>query len=324
MKRTFIAGWAVLACLLTGSGGAIAQEWPARPIRMVVPFAAGGSVDVTARILAKGLGPRLGQAIVVENRAGAAGFPGTQSVVKSAPDGYSIVMASAGIISIGPYLYKNMPFDPIKDLAPITPVVDGVNVLVVRPDNPAATVPAFIDMAKGKPGKLNFGSSGVGASDDMATQLFMSLTGTRMTNIPYKGGGPAMVDLIAGNTDFMFSAVAPAVAQIKAGHLRALGVTSSQRLEVLPDVPTIAQAGVPGYESVAWYGLFAPVGTPPAVIDRINKETAEVLKDPEVRRQLIDAGLLPHTSTPGEFAAYIAGDSKKWAEVIKANGIKVE
>jgi tripartite-type tricarboxylate transporter receptor subunit TctC len=323
MKRLLCAGAAAAALLFSGTA-AWGQQWPTRAIKMVVPFAAGGSVDVTARILAKGLGPRLGQAIIVENRAGAAGIPGTEYVVKSPPDGYTIVLASAGIVSVGPYLYKNMPFDPIKDLAPVTPVVDGVNVLVVPPNSPATSVQKFAELAKAQPGKLNFGSSGVGASDDMATELFMVMTGTKMLNIPYKGGGPAMVDLIAGHTDFMFSAVAPAVGQIQAGHLRALGVTSSERLEALPDVPTIAQAGVSGYESVAWYGLFAPRGTPSAVIDRINKETAEVLKDPEVRKQLVDAGLLPHSSSPQEFAAYIQKDATKWGDVVKKTGIKVE
>jgi tripartite-type tricarboxylate transporter receptor subunit TctC len=323
MKRSFFAAAAALV-LLACSTAAWSQQWPSHPIRLVVPFAAGGSVDVTARVLAKGLAPRLGQPIIVENRAGAAGFPGTENVVKSAPDGYSIVMASAGIVAIGPHLYKNMPFDPIKDLVPITPVVDGVNVLVVRPSNPATTVPKFIEIAKAQPGKLNFGCSGVGASDDMATELFMSMTGTRMTNVPYRGGAPAMVDLLAGNIDVMFSAVAPAIGHIKSGQLRPLAVTSSQRLEVMPDVPTVAEAGVPGYESVAWYGLFAPVGTPAAVIDRINKETAEVLKDPQVRKQLTESGLLPHASSPKAFADYIAADSRKWAKVVKANGIKVE
>ncbi|OWT73775.1 MULTISPECIES: tripartite tricarboxylate transporter substrate binding protein [unclassified Achromobacter] len=324
MKRFFLTGVTAVAVLLVSSTAAWAQQWPSRAIKMVVPFAAGGSVDVTARILAKGLGPRLGQAVIVENRAGAAGIPGTEYVVKSPPDGYTVVLASAGIVSIGPYLYKNMPFDPIKDLAPVTPVVDGVNVLVVRPDSPATSVQKFTELAKAQPGKLNFGSSGVGASDDMATELFMVMTGTKMLNIPYKGGGPAMVDLIAGHTDFMFSAVAPAIGQIQAGHLRALGVTSSERLEALPDVPTIAQAGVAGYDSVAWYGLFAPRGTPADVVDRINKETAAVLKDPEVRKQLVDAGLLPHVSTPQAFAAYIQNDATKWGDVVRKNGIKVE
>lgn len=323
MKRLRLAWLAALVLPLAWSA-AWSQQWPGRPIRLVVPFAAGGAVDVTARVLAKGLAPRLGQAVIVENRGGAAGFPGTENVVRSPADGYSIVMASAGIVSIAPHLYKNMPFDPIKDLVPITPVVDGVNVLVVPSSSPATTLAKFVELAKAKPGRLNFGSSGVGASDDMATELFMSMTGTRMTNVPYRGGGPAMVDLIAGNVDLMFSAAAPAIAQIQAGHLRALGVSSSERLQALPDVPTIAQAGVPGYDCVAWYGLFAPAGTPAAVIDRLNKETAEVMKDPQVRKQLIDAGLLPHVSSPQAFAAYIASDSKKWGAVVKSNGIKVE
>ena len=323
MKRLLVVG-AVAAALISHATAAWSQQWPERAIRMIVPFAAGGSVDVTARILGKGLSVRLGQPVVIENRAGAAGFLGSDYVVRSAPDGYTIVMASAGIVSVAPFIYQNMPFDPMKDLAPITPVVDGVNVLVVQPNSPATTVQQFIELARAQPGKLNFGSSGIGASDDMATELFMTVTNTRMINIPYKGGGPAMSDLIAGHVDFMFSAVAPAIGQIQAGNLRALGVTSSQRLETLPNVPTIAEAGVPGFESVAWYGLFAPVGTPSDIIDRIGKETAEVLKDPEVRTQLIAAGLLPHTSSAKEFAAYIQTDAKKWGEVVKANNIKVE
>ena len=324
MKRLLFTGATVFALLSSWSTAAWSEQWPTRPIKIVVPFAAGGSVDVTARVLAKGLAPRLGQPVIVENRGGAAGFLGTEHVVKAPADGYSIVMASAGIVSVGPHLRKSMPFDPIKDLVPITPVVDGVNVLVVPAKSSVKSVSEFIDIAKAKPGQLNFGSSGVGASDDMATQLFMAMTGTRMTNVPYRGGSPAMVDLVAGHVDFMFSAAAPAISQIQSGHLRALGVTSAEQLQALPDVPTIAQAGVKGYESVAWYGLFAPAGTPAEAIERINKETAEVLKDPQVRKQLLDAGLLPRASSPKEFAEYIARDSKKWGDVVKTNGIKAQ
>jgi len=317
--RLFAAAFSLFA-----AAGARADSWPSRPIRMVVPFAAGGSVDVTGRVLARALAQRLGQSIVVENRGGAAGMIGTDSVVKAAPDGYTIVMASAGIVAIGPHIYKHMPFDPFKDLEPVSRVVDGVNVAVVKPSSPIKSIKDLIATAKAAPGKINFGSSGIGASDDMATELFTNMTHTKMTNIAYKGGGPAIVDLMAGNIDVIFSAVAPAIGQIKSGRLRPLGVTTSEPLAILPGVPTIAQAGVPGYESVAWYGLFAPRGTPKAVVEKLSKETMEALKDPAVRKQLMDSGLIPHGSTPAAFASYIRQDSEKWAKVVRDNGIKAE
>lgn len=324
-KRMSIAGRLLAAAFsLFAAAGAQADSWPSRPIRMVVPFAAGGSVDVTGRVLARALAQRLGQSIVVENRAGAAGMIGTDYVVKAAPDGYTVVMASAGIVAVGPHIYKHMTFDPFKDLEPVSRVVDGVNVAVVRPASPIKSVKDLIAAAKAAPGKINFGSSGIGASDDMATELFTNMTHTRMTNIAYKGGGPAIIDLLGGNIDVIFSAVAPAIGHIKSGRLRPLGVTTPERLAILPDVPTIAQAGVPGYESVAWYGLFAPHGTPKDVVEKLSKATREVLKDPAVSKQLMESGLIPHGSTPSDFAAYIRQDSKKWAKVVRDNGIKVE
>jgi tripartite-type tricarboxylate transporter receptor subunit TctC len=325
MKR-FFASWPVAAALilLSWTTSAWSQQWPTRPIKMIVPFAAGGSVDVTARVVARVLATRLGQAVIVENRGGAAGIIGADYVAKATPDGYTIMMGTAGIVAIGPHLYKNMPFDPVKDLAPITPVVQGINVMVVGPSVPAKSLQEFITLAKASPGAVTFGSSGVGASDDMATELFMNMAGIKMTNIPYRGGGPALVDLVAGHTDMMFSAAAPAIAQIKAGRLRALGVTSSTRLDILPDVPTVAEAGVPGYESIAWYGLFAPAHTPPDVIRRLNAETAAALQDEEVKKQLIEAGLLPYSSSPEAFASYVAAETDKWGKLVKENGIKVD
>jgi tripartite-type tricarboxylate transporter receptor subunit TctC len=325
MKGALIR-WPLAAALvvLSYSQVAHAQTWPTRAIKMVVPFAAGGSVDITGRVLAKALSARLGQAVIVENRAGAAGIPGADYVSKAAPDGYTIVLASAGIVAIGPHIYKNMPFDPIKGLLPVTPVVEGINVVVVNTASPVKSLKEFTALAKASPGKINFGSSGVGASDDMATELFANMTGTKMTNIAYKGGGPAIIDLLAGNIDVIFSAVAPAIGQIKAGRLRALAVTSKQRLETLPDVPTVAEAGVPGYESVAWYGLFAPPNTPAAVVRKINTETAAALQNKEVAKQLIESGLVPSSSSPEAFASYVASETEKWGKLVQANGIKVE
>jgi tripartite-type tricarboxylate transporter receptor subunit TctC len=325
MKAAF-SRWPLAAAfmVLAWSQAAWAQTWPTRPIKMVVPFAAGGSVDITGRVLARALSARLGQGIIVENRAGAAGIPGTDYVSKAAPDGYTIVLASAGIVAIGPHIYKNMPFDPIKGLLPVTPVVEGINVVVVNTSNPVKSLKEFIALAKASPGKINFGSSGVGASDDMATELFANMTGTKMTNIAYKGGGPAIIDLLAGNIDVIFSAVAPAIGQIKAGRLRPLAVTSSQRLQTLPDVPTVAEAGVPGYESVAWYGLFAPIGTPADIVRKLNTETAAALQNKDVSKQLIEAGLVPSSSSPEAFATYVAAETVKWGKLVSANGIKVE
>jgi tripartite-type tricarboxylate transporter receptor subunit TctC len=324
--RKFFAGWSIIAAAMTlaWSTSAWSQDWPKKPITLIVPFAAGGSVDAAAREVAQALGARLGQPVVVDNRGGAAGLIGTDYVAKSAPDGYTIVMGSAGTIAIAPHIYGKMPFNPLKDLIAITPVAQGINVMVVPTSSSAKSVKDFIARAKAAPNKVNFGSSGLGSSDHMATELFSNMAGIKMTNIPYKGGAPAMVDLVGGNVDVMFSAVAPAIAQIKAGRLRALGVTSANRLEALPDVPTIAEAGVKGYESVAWYGLFAPAKTPPEVIKKLNREAVAAMRDENLRKRLTDAGLLPVSSTPEAFASYVVKETEKWGKLVKANGIKVE
>ena len=301
-----------------------ASNWPTQPIRLIVPFAAGGSVDVTARGLSQLLSENLKQSVVVENRAGGGGRIGVDHTAKAAPDGYTIVLASAGTIAIAPHIYKDMPYDAMKDLEPITPVVDSINVMVVPADSPVQSAQDFIERAKAQPGKINFGSSGVGASDHMATELFTNMTGIQLTNIPYRGGGPAMIDLLAGRVDVMFSAMAPAIANINAGKLRALGVTSSKRLENLPDVPTIAETAVPGYESIAWYGLFAPAGTPAAIVQKIGEATAEALEDTALRERLIQSGLIPVSSSPEEFRSFISQETEKWGKVVKDNGITAE
>ncbi len=309
---------------LAAGHAAHAQTWPVKPLRMVVPFAPGGAVDVTGRIIAQALSTRLGQQVVVENRGGAGGNIGVELVAKSPADGYIIVMATAGQISINPHMYAKLPFDPVKDLMPISPAGMAINALCVHPSLPVKSVKEFIAFAKERPGKLNFASGGIGASDHMATELFMSMTGIKLVHVPYKGGAPAMVDLLGGNVDLGFSTVATAIGPIKAGRLRALGVTSAQRFELLPDVPAIAEAGVPGYESVAWYGLFAPAGTPTEVVKKMNEETVAILQTPDARKRLTEAGVLPTSSSVDAFAAYIATETARWGKLIRANGIRAE
>jgi tripartite-type tricarboxylate transporter receptor subunit TctC len=291
---------------------------------MIVPFAPGGAVDVTGRIVAQGLSARLGQQVIVDNRGGAGGMIGVDAVAKSAPDGYTIVMATVGTIAINPHMYSKMPFDPIKDLVAITPAGQALNALCVHPSLPVKSVKDLIALAKAQPDKLNFATGGIGASDHIATELFMSLAGIKMVHLPYKGGGPAMIDLLAGNVDLGFSTVATAIGPIKAGRLRALGVTSAKRFELLPDVPTIAEAGVPGYESVAWYGIFAPSGTPAEVVRKLNAETVAVLQMEDVRRRLTEAGVLPVSSSPEAFAAYVLSETARWGKLIRANNIKAD
>ncbi len=319
-------GTSSLALLLGVAATQVAysQTWPTKPLRMVVPFAPGGAVDVTGRVIAQALSTRLGQQVVVENRGGAGGNIGVELVARSPADGYTIVMATAGQISINPHMYARLPFDPVKDLAPISQAGMAINALCIHPSLPVRSVKEFIAFAKARPNKLNFASGGIGASDHMATELFMSMTGVKLVHVPYKGGGPAMVDLLGGNVDLGFSTVATAIGPVKAGRLRALGVTSAQRFELLPDVPTIAEAGVPGYESVAWYGLFAPAGTSTEIVKKLNTETVAVLQTPDARRRLTDAGVLPTSSSPESFAAYIATETARWGKLIRANGIKAE
>jgi tripartite-type tricarboxylate transporter receptor subunit TctC len=300
------------------------QAWPAKPLRIIVPYAPGGGTDITARVIAQLLTTRLGQQVLVENRAGAGGNIATEAVIKSPPDGYTIYMGTVGQISINPHMYEKLAFDPVKDLTPITPAGLPVNVLNVHPSLPAKNVKELIALAKAQPGKLNFATGGIGASDHMATELFMSMTGVKMVHVPYKGGGPAIVDLIAGNVHLGFSTMATAIGPIQNGRLRALGVTSGKRFELLPEVPTIAEAGVPGYESVAWYGLFAPAGTPADIVKRLNTEIVAILQIEDVRRRLTELGILPVSSTQDAFAKYVQTESARWGKLIRASGIKAQ
>ena len=311
---------AVLACY---GGSAVAAQYPDKPIRMIVGFAPGGGTDTTARALTPELAKRLGQQVIVDNRPGAAGNIATEITTNAPADGYTILMGTIAALSINPTLYGNLPFNPLKDLAPVTQAVDSTNILVVHPTVQAKTVKELI--ALGKSGKsLNGGSSGVGGAGHLALELFNVSTGTKITHIPYKGGGPAMTDLLGGQINLIFATAASAIPHVKSGKIRGLAVTTLKRSQLVPDMPTVAEAGVPGFEANNWYGVVVPAKTPRPIVDRLNKEFVAVLNIPDVKEVLFRQGLDSHPSTPEQFGAYIKSETTKWAKVIKASGAKPE
>src|SRR5678816_4033197 len=307
----------------TGAG------WPNKPVRIVVPFAPGGTTDILARALAPELGKAFGQTPIIDNKPGAGGNLGADLVAKSPPDGYTLLMGTVGTQAINAALYPKMPFDPLKDLAPITMMAGVPNVLVMNPAKAKAAgiknVADLIRYARANPGKLNMASSGNGTSIHLSGELFKSMTGTFLLHFPYRGSGPALLDLIGGTMDLMFDNLPSALPQIKAGKLIALAVTSAQRSAALPDVPTIAEAGpVKGFEASSWFGLLAPTGTPPDIIDRIQQETAKALGAPALKERLLSQGAIPGGNTPAEFGRFIAAETKKWSAVVKTSGAKVD
>jgi tripartite-type tricarboxylate transporter receptor subunit TctC len=322
------AGAALVPAALPGL--AFAQgAWPNKPVRIVVPFAPGGTTDILARALAPELSRAFGQQFIVDNKPGAGGNLGAGEVAKSAPDGYTLLMGTVGTHGINQSLYPKLPYDPIKDFAPITLVAGVPNVLVMNPAKAEAlkinTVPDLIRYAKANPGKLNMASSGNGTSIHLSGELFKSMTGTFMVHFPYRGSGPALLDLIGGTMDLMFDNLPSALAQIRGGKLKAIAVTSSQRSAVLPDLPTIAEAGpLPGFDASSWFGLLAPAGTPADIVNRIQQETAKALATPALKERLQSQGAIPSGMTPAQFAAYIAAETKKWAQVVKVSGAKVD
>jgi tripartite-type tricarboxylate transporter receptor subunit TctC len=301
-----------------------AQTWPAKSLRFISPFAPGGGTDITCRIIAPKLSDALGQPVIVDNRGGAGGMIGVDLAAKSPPDGYTIVLGTIGPLAINPSLYAKMPYDPVKDLLPVTLAADALNVLVVHPALPVKNVRELVALGKARPRELNFGSSGPGATDHLAGELFNLLTGTRMVHIPYKGGAPAMIDLVAGNVQIIFSTVSTAVGQIKSGRIRALAMTGTKRFSLMPELPTIAEAGVPGFAVNNWYGVFVPAGTPKEVVARLNAELVKILQVPDVKQRLLDSGIEAISNTPEQFAAYIQAETKKWAKVVKDANVKVE
>jgi len=312
------------------AGASLAQSaWPNKPVRIVVPFAPGGTTDILARAVAPELSKAFGQQFVVDNRAGAGGNVGADIVAKSPGDGYTLLMGTVGTHGINKALYAKLPYDPQKDFVPITLVAGVPNVMVMNAEKAKAlginNVPDFIKYARANPGKLNMASSGNGTSIHLAGELFKSMTGIFMTHIPYRGSGPALMDMVAGNMDVMFDNLPSSMAQIKAGKLTALAVTSGQRSAAMPDIPTIEEAGhLKGFEASSWFGLLAPAGTPTDVVNRIQQETAKALNSPAIKEKLLAQGAIPSGNTPAEFTRLIDAEHKKWAKVVKESGAKVD
>lgn len=303
--------------------------WPTKPVRIVVPFTPSGTTDILARSLAPELERAFGQVFIVENKAGAGGNVGSDLVAKSAHDGYTLLMGTVGTHAINPALYSKMPYDAVHDFAPITLVAGVPNVLVMNPANADTykihNVADLIRYAKAHPGKLNMASSGNGTSIHLSGELFKSMTGTFMLHIPYRGSGPALLDLMGGTMDLMFDNLPSALPHIKAGKLKALAVTSAQRSAALPELPTIAEAGpVPGFDASSWFGLFAPAGTPPDIVNRVQQETAKAFQAPALKARMLAQGAIPGGQSPAEFTKFIAAETKKWAHVVKVSGAKVD
>jgi tripartite-type tricarboxylate transporter receptor subunit TctC len=313
---------ALLLCALLIGWNAVAQEpYPSRPVRFILPFPPGGGTDILGRLIAERLAAALGQPMVVENRGGAGGNVGAEAAARAAPDGYTLVLVAPSL-AISPSLYAKLNYDPVKDFAPISLVATVPNVMVTHPAVPAQTLQEFIAVARAKPGTLNFGSGGNGTSNHLAGELFNIVTGAKLVHIPYKGVNLAMQDVISGQIHLVVIGIPAAAPHIKAGRLRALALIAPQRVPALPEVPTVAEAGLADFEVTTWYGVLAPAGTPPAVIARLNSELAKIMHAPQVKERLAGMGTEPRTSTPEEFAAYIKQEMSKWGDVIRKANLK--
>jgi len=302
----------------------LAQSYPTKPLRLICPFPPGGAVDIASRAAGAELTKILGQAVAVENKPGAGGNLGGADAARSAPDGYTLFMTTSGIQAINPALYAKMPFDPNKDLAPVAPLVSLNNVLVVHPSVPAKSVKEVIDLAKKSPGKWTYASSGNGTTIHMSGAMFTQLTGTDILHIPYKGSAPAVTDLLAGQTHMMFDNVPSALPHIKSGKLRALATTGAKRDPALPDLPTVAEAGVKGYESGVWFGLSVPAGTPREIIQRLNAATLQATKAPDFIKRMTDLGYNIIPGTPEQMESMLKAEIARWTPVVKASGAKVD
>ena len=318
-------GLAAIAVACSAAAHAAQPEapYPTRPVRIVVPQTPGASTDLTARLIAQKLSPIFGQPVIVENRPGAGSIVGTELVAKATPDGHTLLVVASSIV-LNPILQKNLPFDPQRDLTPIAQLSTFPNVLVVHPAVPAKTVQDLVALAKAKPGALNYGSAGTATGTHLSAELFKHMTGTDMVHVPYKGGGAAIPALLGGQVQLMFSTTVAALPQVRAGKLRALAVTSAKRSPSAPDIPTIAESGVPGYDHSAWNGLFAPAKTPRAIISRLNGEVVQILHSPDVKAIFLKEGAEPVGNKPEEFAAILKSESAKWTKVVQASGMKAD
>ena len=319
-----IASAVVLGAGLLGGTSALAQAYPTKPVTIIVPFAAGGTADILARIIGQALTAELGQSVVVDNRAGAGGNIGGQAAAKATPDGHTLFMGTVGTHAINASLYKKMPFDPVKDFAPLTRVANVPNLLVANPAQPYKSVKDLIAYAKANPGKVNFGSSGNGSSIHLSGELFKSLAKVDMQHVPYKGSAPAVTDLLGNQIGIMFDNMPSAIQHVRSGSLVPLAVTTAKRSPELPNVPTIAEAGVPGYEATSWFGMFAPAGTPAPVLAKLNAAIVKVLAQPDVKKKINEQGAEVYSETPEQFAAFIQAESVKWGKVVKESGASLD
>ncbi len=326
-RRQFAMGLLATAALSSGLATTTAQAQPAfpsRPLSIIVPFAAGGATDILARIVGQALSTEIGQSVIIENRPGAGGNIGGQLAAKANPDGHTLFMGAVGTHAINPSLYKKMPYDPIKDLAPLTRVANVPNLLVANPQQPFKTVQELIAYAKANPGKVNFGSSGNGTSIHLSGEMFSHMAKADIVHVPYKGSAPAMNDLLGNQIAIMFDNMPSALQYVRAGKLNALGVTSAKRSPELPNVPTIAEAGVPGYEASSWFGLFVPAATPAPVQAKLHAALVKVLAQPDVKKRMADQGAEVVSEKPEQFAAFIQAESRKWGQVVRASGATLD
>jgi tripartite-type tricarboxylate transporter receptor subunit TctC len=318
MRIPVSIGALMLACT------ALAQEYPARPIRLIVAFPPGGPTDAVARLVAQKISDRVGQQMVVDNRGGGSGIPGTEAAAKAAPDGYTLYFGPTTTLGILPSLHPTLPYDPRKSFAPVSLIAKGTLAVGVHPSVPAQTLQEFIALARKQPGTLNYGSAGSGTPPHLAAEMFMTLTNTKLVHIPYKGSGPAMTDLLGGRLHVMFDALPPFLSHAREGKLRVLAITSSERVASLPEVPTVAEAGLPEFEVGLWNGILAPAGTPRSVITRLNAEIRAVLAEATTKDTLLRFGLVPVWTTPEAFAAFIDSEIERWGKVVKSSGAKLE
>lgn len=325
MRRSLLHRSAALAIALACfSASASAQIYPSRVIRLVVPFAPGGSNDIIARIIGERLTEALGQSVVIDNRPGAGGVIGTDSVAKAVPDGYTLMIGATSTLAANPSLYTKMNLDPTQDLTPITQIASGPFVLAVPSSLPAGSVEELVALAKAKPGELNYGSSGIGSSLQLTAELFKTMAKVDIVHVPYKGLGPALTDLVAGRIQIIFSDMAGLLPFVQSGQLRALAVTSAKRSSVLPDLPTLAEAGVEGYEATSWYGVLGPKAMPADIVAKLNGELARIVHNPAMKVKFASLGIEPVTDTPQAFTAFIRSEMDKWRIVVTTAGIKVD
>lgn len=324
-KRHLLKAATAVALAALAPFGAVAQStYPDRPIRLIVPFAPGGVTDTSGRLIAEQLGKRLGQQIVVENKAGASGNIGAQQVAAAAPDGYTLVLAFDGTMVINPHVFQKVPFDTLKDFASVGKIGDATLIIVAHPSFPGKTLKDVIELSKKDPKGLSYGTSGIGGTPHIAGELLNQRTGAKLVHVPYKGGGQAMADALGGNIPLVYTAVAGAITHLKAGKLNAIAVSSRTRSPSLPDTPTFIEAGVPDFESSSWVGILAPAKTPRPIIDRLNKELNAVLATPEVIERLAVLGIVPTPGTPEQFSDQMKNDLAKYGQVVKAAGIKAD